>query len=362
MLLQAGRCFSLRHLGAPFWLAICAPFWLAISCPAAHAQSGMDSLGTGGRHSIQGRLIFNSGQRADVRLKVRLESTSNISGDLSILTDANGGFNFGGLRAGTYTVLIDGGEEFESVKETVRIESDTAIAPRGVVVPQATRPYTLQIYLQPKGAGGPESRPGVINAALAGVPKPAVELYHKAIEAARNNDPNKAVEHLKAALALHPDFVIALSQLGAQYLKLKQPDKAAEALRAALKLKPDDYALLLSYGIALFDQGNLGAAEEQLRLTLKKNEASPSAHLYLGLTLIKRRSLDEAEKELLRAVVLGGEQMGRAHYYLGGLYWARRDYKRAATELETYLKLSPNLPAAERERVHATIKDLRSKS
>ncbi len=30
--------------------------------------------------------------------------------------------------------------------------------------------------------------------------------------------------------------------------------------------------------------------------------------------------------------------------------------------METYLKLSSNLPAAERERVQATIKDLRSKS
>jgi regulator of sirC expression with transglutaminase-like and TPR domain len=36
-----------------------------------------------------------------------------------------------------------------------------------------------------------------------------------------------------------------------------------------------------------------------------------------------------------------------------------RDYKRAADELETYLKLVPN--AADAERTRATIKDLRAK-
>jgi hypothetical protein len=147
MSLQAGRNFSLQHISAALTLA-CSLLVATIFSASAQAQSGIDSMGTGGRHAIQGRLIFNSGQRADVRLKVRVESNSNVAGDLTVLTDANGGFSFRGLRAGTYTVIVDGGEEFENVREIVRIESDIPLAPRGVVIPQATRPYTLQIYLQ----------------------------------------------------------------------------------------------------------------------------------------------------------------------------------------------------------------------
>ena len=38
----------------------------------AQSGGGIDSTGTGGRHSIIGRLIFPSGQRADLRLKIQI--------------------------------------------------------------------------------------------------------------------------------------------------------------------------------------------------------------------------------------------------------------------------------------------------
>jgi tetratricopeptide (TPR) repeat protein len=71
------------------------------------------------------------------------------------------------------------------------------------------------------------------------------------------------------------------------------------------------------------------------------------------------RNYSEAEKELLRAVSFGSPDLSIAHYYLGGIYWGKRDYKKAADELETYLKLSPNAPDAEKTR--ATIRELRAK-
>jgi regulator of sirC expression with transglutaminase-like and TPR domain len=76
------------------------------------------------------------------------------------------------------------------------------------------------------------------------------------------------------------------------------------------------------------------------------------------------RSYPEAEKELRRAIDLAGNvagtQLGLAHKYLGGIYWGRGEYARAADELETYLRLTPN--AQDAERVRGTIKELRSKS
>jgi regulator of sirC expression with transglutaminase-like and TPR domain len=49
-----------------------------------------------------------------------------------------------------------------------------------------------------------------------------------------------------------------------------------------------------------------------------------------------------------------------AHYYLGGIYWGRGDYRHAADELESYLRATPN--AQDAQRVRETIKELRSKS
>lgn len=114
-------------------------------------QSGTDFMGTGGRPVIQGRIIFPSGRRADARLRVKLESNSNLSGDLSVLADMNGSFKFQGLRPGTYTIIVEGGDSYETVRERVYIEPEETGPVRGTTPP---RYYTVQIYLQPKSGGG----------------------------------------------------------------------------------------------------------------------------------------------------------------------------------------------------------------
>ena len=76
----------------------------------AQSGGGIDQTGTGGRHSIIGRLIFPSGQRADLRLKIRLESPG--LGDLTVLSDANGNFAFQSLRPGNYSVVVEGNEDY----------------------------------------------------------------------------------------------------------------------------------------------------------------------------------------------------------------------------------------------------------
>src|SRR5687767_8646306 len=89
-------------------------FALLLLAPAdAPAQvGGTDNSGTGGNHTVQGRLVGPSGRRSDLRLKVRLESAG--AGDLYVFSDANGTFRFTGLRPGNYTVIVEGGEDFET--------------------------------------------------------------------------------------------------------------------------------------------------------------------------------------------------------------------------------------------------------
>jgi Tfp pilus assembly protein PilF len=342
--------------GAPFLLF--ALLLLALACgPAAGQVGGLDDSGTGGIHTIQGRLVGPSGRRSDLRLKVRLESSG--SGDSYVFSDVNGTFRFTGLSPGSYTVVVEGGDEFETARESVLVEASTISTPRGVVGTPFARPVTLQVYLRPKPGGGEQTtQPGVLNAGLANVPKPAVALYHKGVEAERKNENERAAELLRQAVDAHPDFPAALSELGVTYLKLKHPDKAAEALASSLKLAPEDPGALLAYGRALLELRRPAEAEEQFRKVLKKNAASPSAHLYLGMILLGRREFDAAERELQAAAGTGSGEAAMAHYYLGGLYWGRKEYKRAADELETYLKLSPDAPDA--ERLRATIKRLRS--
>ena len=318
--------------------------------------NGRASSGTGGIHLIQGYVFFPSGRRAEGSIEVRLQSYS--AGEISVLADNSGSFTFTSLAPGNYTVVINAGKDYEIARESVFIDTDINPA-RGVALPSVARRYTVMAHLQLKVDRGNHAKASVVNATLSAVPAEARELYEKALELAKT-DTDKAIEKLKAAIALYPNFSLALNELGVQYLRLGQADKAVSSLKEASKLSPDAFTPKLNLGIALLEATKFTEAETQLREAVKQNDSAPTAHLYLGVTLAKLRSYAEAETELSRAIELGGTRMGLAHYYLGGILWQKREYRRAAEELETYLSLAPN--ASNAEQVRATIKTLRARS
>lgn len=322
-------------------------------CAEALAQGGVGSTrglpGTNdGVHAIRGRVYAPAGGKEGRRFKIVLKSPATT--DQTTITDEDGTFAFNRLRAESYTVVFEGDEEFDQASEYVRMEREST-GPTSV---------NVNLYLKPKGTAE----------AFAKIPKAARDLYLKGTEAGAKNDSKKAVEHLSGAVSAYPQFTQALGELGVHYLKLGQPDKAAEALQSALKLAPDDIGIRLNYGVALLNQKKFVEAEAQLREVLKKNNAMPTAHMYLGMVLInlskdeKTKQFDvakytEAQKEFELAVSTGKDEVAPAHRYLGGIYWGNKDYKRAADEFETYLRLTPKAPDA--EKLRAAIKDLRSK-
>jgi Flp pilus assembly protein TadD len=325
---------------------------------AANGQGGggVDTTGTGGQHAINGRLVFPSGQRADTRLKVRLESSGN--GELFVLAD-NGSFAFRGLRSGSYTVVVEGGDYFETARETLYIEPTITDRRSNISVGPLSRPYTVQIYLRTK-SGDAHNKPGVLNAALVNVPKPAVELYERGVQAAARGETDKAIDDLRRAIVLYPNFGLALNELGVQYLVKGELDKAADVLQKVLQISPEAPEPCLNYGIVLLQQKRFPDAEKQLREATRKNDNNFRAHLYFGITLIYVKNYPEAEGQLRKAITIGGPKAGQAHYYLGGLYWQTGKHKQAADELETFLKLEPK--AANADRLRNTIKELRNKS
>jgi tetratricopeptide (TPR) repeat protein len=270
--------------------------------------------------------------------RVRVTVSSSNGGTQSVSADGDGGFLINNLETGPYDLTIDAGKEFEPVRESVYIGG-------------AQQTVNVPIYLRLR----PESNP-----ALAGVPKPAVDLYVKALEAAHKNDNDKAASLLGEAIAQHPQFGLAHNELGLVYMRAGKLDQALGEYKAASQALPDDPSVQLNYGTALAQKKEFAEAEKHLRPALKRLDKSAAGHLYLGITLIGLKNFEEAEGELQKAAKLGGDQMGQAHRYLGGLYWGRKDYRHAVDELETYLKLSPNAPDAEQMR--ETIKKLKGMS
>ena len=324
---------------------------------AAYAQGGgRSSTGTGGNHVIQGYVFFPSGRKAEGTIIVKL--TSLQYGDLQVIPDSSGTFTFSALAPGSYTVIVNAGDEYEISREGVFIDTDLNMSRMGVRLPSTSRRYTVMVHLQMKYKPA-VGKPGVVNAALAAVPEKARKLYERGVEQSQADDAAKAADSLKQAVTLYPNFPLALNELGVQYLKLRQINKAIDVLREACKLNPEAFPSRLNFGIALLEAKQYSSAEEQLREAAKRNNNSATMHMYLGIALLRQRKYEESEKELLIATQANAVQLGMANYYLGGIYWQKKDYPRAVEQLEKYLALTPNAPDA--ERVKATIKDFRSR-
>jgi len=328
---------------------------LCLPAGAVAQGSGRESTGNGGNHVIQGKIFFPSGRRAEGNIQVKLQSFG--SGEISTIADSSGSFSFTSLSPGNYTVVINAGDEYEIASEGVTIDSDLNVS-RSVSLNSGTRRYTVMVTLQVKASN--HTKASVVSAALAEVPEQARALYEKAVQFGKSGDSEKAIENLKAAISLFPKFPLALNELGVQYLTVGQAGKAVEPLRSASKLSPDAFTPKLNLGIALLETNQIPDAEATLRDALKIT-STPTAHMYLGLTLIRVQRFDEARVELETAISTGGANpnLAQAHRFLGGIYWKAQEFKRAIDEFETYLRLTPNAPDA--DRVRGTIQELRAK-
>lgn len=303
--------------------------------------------GTGGIYTIQGRIQFPSNRPA-TSFRVNLESTN--SPTLSSFSNSDGIFYFNSLEPSNYTLIIETGDEYLPIRESVFIDREIAGA--------SARTINVIFYLRPKTTTN--NKVGVINASLGNVPKAAMENYKKAIEAVEKKDTKLAIEKLNEAVRLYPRFAEAYAELGALYLKTGELDKAAETLSRALQLNERNPTAQLNYGIVLLNQRKMFEAEKALEKAVLADDKAATPHMYLGIALLGLNYPEYAEKEFLIAISLkDDEKMAQAHRYLGGIYWKKGNYRQAIKELEKYLELSPK--ASDAQKVSETIKQLSEK-
>lgn len=324
--------------------------FLASSAVIAFAQGGVGSSRglpetSGGSNMLEGRIRLPTGRPAGQGIVVTIEGTTISS--RTAMTDHDGIFVFRSLPSGEYVVFVDGGTEYEPIRQAVRIQGTA-----GGGIGNSAQTIAADLHFFPKL----DSSKDVV---FLGVPPEALNSYKHGIQAARGGNSKKAVEYLKNAVTVHPPFTQAWNELGVQYLRLGEMQKLGEAMEALLKLSPNDARAHLNMGIALYNQKKLPEAEIHLRKAVELNDADPAAHYYLGMTLISAKRFEEAEKELELAIDNGGDNLALAHKYLGGLYMSFKKNQQAAAELEKYLKLDPKAPDA--ERIKGTIKELRDK-
>jgi superkiller protein 3 len=131
--------------------------------------------------------------------------------------------------------------------------------------------------------------------------------------------PEEAVRHLTAALAIRPRSPYAHANLGTALDAQAKYDEAVAEYREAIRLKPGSADFHISLGYALNQQGKCGDAIAAYREAIRLKPDSLSALSYLGQTLASQGKHDEAI-EAFRAMIRlkpDGSMASHGHVLLG---------------------------------------------
>lgn len=137
------------------WGAIMLALVLS-SYTVSHAQrNGVNTTGTVGNEVIQGRIYFPRGHDSAMRPVVKLQSDS--SPELTTVANVDGSFSFTRLRPDSYTIVVNGGDEYENAFETVTVGSAGTVPGQGNLSQLRNKEYqravdelTRYIVLDPK--------------------------------------------------------------------------------------------------------------------------------------------------------------------------------------------------------------------
>ena len=257
----------------------------------------------------------------------------------STLAGPDGRFRFRKLLAGAYTVAVFMPRRGES-RETIDIGPSLA-----------DRKGRVSITLDLKEARFVEDRRRhTVSARELSIPESARREYMEAQKLLSKRDVPGATARLERAVGLAPQFVAAWNNLGTIAYQSRDYATAEKHFRRALSEDPAAYEPLVNLGGALL---TLMKAGEALQFNLYAVLSRPNdalANAQLGMTYFALGSLDLAEKYLVIARQLDPGHFSHPQLTLAEVHLRRKQYARAAGELEDFLRRHPDWTGAAKMR------------
>jgi len=321
------------------------------------------SLASAQQSVLSGRVITPSGTQPTAPVRVKL--TFNGRAINETFTDLSGRFSFPGVSAGTYQLTADG--------DGINFETTTVYAevPAFGSAPQS---FTQDIQLRPvihKAA----AQPGVVNAFTQNVPAAAKQAFTLGVKLAEEGKTDAAVENIRNAIKIFPDYFDAHLQLGNMFLKAEQFNEAIAELDLARQVNPNDERCYQSFGLLLMKQRNFAMAVAIFAEAARLDPSNPMNAVMKATALIHQAAitpeaapatenrsylLGRADVALAQAANLSENKLKPDTMTMALFYELKGEPEKAAAELESYLKKSPQMKNA--EAIQNEIKRLREKA
>jgi Tfp pilus assembly protein PilF len=315
-------------------------------------------------HTIRGKVRNSSGVNMP-------QTTVNLEGGNGGLinqtvTNNEGDFIFSGLEETSYLITISA-PDYSPASERVDFVRRVSANDPGEM-------RTVEITLTRK-FGPAIARPEVTF--VQDVPKEARENFESGVKSLREGQAQDGIVKLQKAVSIFPDYFDARFLLASEYIKQQKLSEAIVELDNARRVNPKDDRVFQLFGLIMMKQQKYAVAARVFAEAARLNPRELQYLVSQGTALIdeaatinpnasptaaseREYAFTEAEKVLARAYELSGQRLSTVHLQRARLYEKRGDRARAATELEKYLKQSPNEPRT--TEIRNAIKKLREKS
>jgi len=137
--------------------------------------------------------------------------------------------------------------------------------------------------------------------------------------------------------------------LGLVYLSVGKLDQASAELLRADELSPSSDSVKIGLARLYIESKQFDKAEEFLKNAQQINGENPDIPLYSGALKVAQRDFQGAISDLNQAIARKSDN-AYAHYYAGLAYNALKRPDKMVESFQTFLKLAPNAPEADRVR------------
>ena len=313
------------------------PRFLVVSAVLLLPAPLLAQLQTFGRIIGQIRITKGDFPPHQILLELRVRGAARDS----VYADAEGRFGFLYLPAGEYHVVIND-EAYYPVDERVNVNPDV-------------NPYTMvQISLNPRenikedpmgvrasGGNAYLVDPADYNKRF---PKTALKEYKRGVDAEHKGQHDEAIAHYLSALKISPEYYPAHNNLGSLYLGKADFKSAEEQFQEVIRLDQNDAQAYFNLGNVLMLTGRYPESERALSSGLQRQPDSAFGSFLQGSLYGRTGKLSEAEKSLRASLQLDAK-MWQAHLQLVNLYLQQNRRQNAISELQTFLKAFPSVPA-----------------
>ena len=190
------------------------------------------------------------------------------------------------------------------------------------------------------------------------IPDAALKAYRLGRSLIAERKSEEGIASLREAIRIMPKYFEAHFALGLEFVRLHRQTEATQELELARALNPRDARLYHAFGQVLFEQKKFALAAAVFEAAEKLNPSNAEARLMRGAALIETGRLKEAEDEISAADQISAHKLPIVHLHLARVYEKRGERKRAADQLEFYLRKNPGAENA--TAIRDAIKKLRT--